>query len=181
MTSGALARRYAKALLDVAMGSQTAEAVLVELREVARLLAEHRELRQCLLNPGVRRREVLGVLDELAGRLEALPLTRTFLRVVAEAGRLAALEGILRAYEGLLDERLGRVRARVTAAAPLSAAQEASLAATLERLTGRRALLEVTQDPALLGGMVAQVGSRVYDGSLRTRLGRLRRALATND
>jgi len=163
------------------MESQAAEAVRVELRQVAELFAGHRELRQFLRNPGVRRRDALSVTDALASRLAVCPLTRTFLRVAAEAGRLGALEEILRAYEGLLDERLGRVRADVTVAAPLSADAEAGLAEALERLTGKRALLQVRQDPAILGGMIARVGSRVYDGSLRMQLGRLRRELATGD
>jgi len=176
--SDSLAKRYARALLEVAAESQAAEAVLAELRSMAGLLAGHQELRRFLMNPGVRRRDVLLVVDDLASRLSVRPLTRTFLKVAAEAGRLGALEEILRAYEGLLDDRLGRVRADVTVAAPLSAAEEASLTEALEHLTGKRALLQVRQDPAILGGMIARVGSRIYDGSLTAQLGRLRRELA---
>lgn len=181
MIAGSAAKRYAQALLDVAMESQAAEAVLRELAEVAALLREQRELREFLLNPGIRRRDAVQVLDEVAARTQVLPLTRTFLRVVLEAGRLGALDGILRAYEGLVDERLGRVRAAVTTAAPLGAEQTARLTAELERLTGKRVLLEVAEDPAILGGMITRIGSRVYDGSLTTQLARLRQALAASD
>ena len=181
MIAGSLAKRYAKALLDVAMEAQAAEVVLRELGGVAGLIGEQRELRQFLLNPSVRRRDAVQVMDEIAGRLQVSPLTRTFLKVVLEAGRMAALEDILRAYEELLDERIGRVRAAVTTAAPLDGELQAHLAAELGRLTGKRVVLEVTQNAAILGGMITRIGSRVYDGSLTTRLARLRHELATGD
>ncbi len=181
MIAGSLAKRYAKALLDVATEGQAAEGVLRDLSGMAALIDEQRELRLFLLNPSVRRQDAGQVLDEIAGRLQVSPLARTFLRVVLEAGRMAALRDILRAYEELLDERLGRVRAAVTTAAPLNREQQAHLAAELGRITGKRVVLQVAQDPAILGGMVTRIGSRVYDGSLKTQLVRLRQELATGE
>lgn len=181
MIAGSLAKRYARALLEVAVESQAGETVLQELTAVAELVREQRELRQLLLSPSVRRRDAVQIMDEVAARLPVSPLTRTFLRVVLEAGRAAALEGILRAYEVLLDEQLGRVRAAVTTAVPLEREQQARLAVELARLTGKRVRLEVAQEPAILGGVIARIGSRVYDGSLKTRLARLRQELATGD
>ena len=181
MISGSLAKRYAKALLDVAMEGQAAEAVLKELAGVAELVREQRELRLFLLNPSIRRQDAVEVMDEVAGRLQVSPLTHTFLKVVLEAGRMAALEGILRAYEAMLDERIGRVHAAVTTAAPLDGGQRARLTTELARLTGKRVVLEVTQNTAILGGMITQIGSRVYDGSLKTRIARLRHDLVTGE
>jgi len=181
LIAGSLAKRYAKALLDVAMESQSAEAVLRELGGVAELVGEQRELRLFLLNPSVRRRDAIQVMDDIAERLQVSPLTRTFLKVVLEAGRMAVLRDILRVYEGLLDERLGRVRAAVTTAAPLDGEQQARLAAVLGRLTGKRVVLELAQNAEILGGMITRIGSRVYDGSLTTQLARLRHELATGD
>ena len=90
---------------------------------------------------------------------------------------MSALDGILRAYEGLVDERLNRVRAQVTAAAALDPATEQQLRQRLQERLGREVVLEVQQDPALLGGIVTRVGSVVYDGSLRMQLARLRQEL----
>ncbi len=181
MIAGSLAKRYARALLDVAAETQAAEGVLRELAGVATLIDEQRELRLFLLNPSVRRRDAVQVLDEIAGRLQVSPLARTFLRVLLEAGRIAALRDILRAYGEILDERIGRVRAAVTAATPLSGEQQANLASELGRLTGKQVVLEVAEDPAILGGVVARIGSLVYDGSLKTRLAQLRRELTATD
>jgi F-type H+-transporting ATPase subunit delta len=181
LISGSLARRYAQALLDVAAEPAVAEEVGAELTAVAAMLREQRELRQTLANPAVRTRDALELLEAVLDRMEIRPLSRTFLRVVLEGGRLAGLGEILRAYQGLLDERLGRVRAAVTAAAPLEAGAAARLTDELRRLTGKEVLLEVAENPAILGGVITRIGSRVYDGSLRTRLATLREQLVRGE
>ena len=83
------------------------------------------------------------------------------------------------AYEALLDERLGYVRADVSSAHPLSNLQRANLEVELSRLAGKKAKLKFSTDPALLAGVVARVGSTVYDGSVRGQLERLRAKLAS--
>ena len=177
MTAGSVARRYAKALVDVASGTNELETVRQELRECAELLLGHRELRQLLTNPSILRRDKLQILEQVVSHLSLRPLTLSFLRILLEAGRLPALESVLRAYETLVDERLGRVKAKVTAAGPLEAGAQEQLRKRLERLTGKQVYLEVRQDPGILGGLITQMGSLVYDGSLRTQLARLRAEL----
>jgi F-type H+-transporting ATPase subunit delta len=177
LIAGSVARRYAKALVDVAAASDELEAVRQELSRFADLLGEQRELRQFLTNPSVLRRDKVRVLDEVVARLLLRPLTRSFLRILLEAGRLPALESVLRAYEALVDERLGQIRATVTTAGPLEAEAQERLRQRLEQMTGKTVYLEVQQDPRILGGLVTQIGSQVYDGSLRTQLSRLREEL----
>lgn len=177
MIAGSLAKRYAKALADVAAASGELEPVARELAECADLLRAQRELRQFFANPSILKRNKLAAFGEIAGRMGLRTLTATFLRVVLEAGRLGALDGILRAYEGLVDERLNRVRAQVTAAVALDPATEQQLRQRLRERLGREVVLEVREDPALLGGIVTRVGSVVYDGSLRAQLARLRQEL----
>lgn len=178
MIAGAVAKRYARALADVAAEQQALEPVRRDLAAFASLLREQRELGQFLANPSVLRADTVQVVGEIARRMGAIPLSATFLTVLAEAGRLAGLEGILRAFEVLVDERLGRVKAAVKTAAPLAGSEAEALRAALARRTGKEVYLEVQEDPTLLGGLVAQIGSQVYDGSLRTRLARLREELA---
>ena len=174
MIAGSIARRYAKALVDVAAASNELEAVHQELTTLADGLREHRDLRRVLANPSILRRDKVQILDGVVLRLALRPLTGSFLRILLEAGRLLALDSVLRAYEALLDERLGRVKAMVTTAVPLGAEVQEHLRQRLEQMTGKTAYLEVKQDPTILGGLVTQMGSLVYDGSLRTRLARLR-------
>ncbi|MEK6718343.1 MAG: ATP synthase F1 subunit delta, partial [candidate division NC10 bacterium] len=111
------------------------------------------------------------------GRISLRPLTVTFLRVLLSADRLGAIESIVRAYEALVDERLGRVKAEVTTAVSLDGEQQERLRQRLEQVAGKQVYLEVQQDPKILGGLVAQIGSQVYDGSLKTQLARLREQL----
>ena len=169
-----VARRYAKALVDVAAATNELEAVRQELSGFAGLLRERRDLRQFFWNPGILRRDKDEVLDAVVSRLEFRPLTRSFLRILLGARRLPALETVLDAYEGLMDERLARVKAIVTAAAPLDAEMQEHLRQRLEQVTGKTVYLKVQHDPGILGGLITQIGSLVYDGSLRGQLARLR-------
>jgi F-type H+-transporting ATPase subunit delta len=177
LIAGSLARRYAKALVEVAAASDDLEAVRRELTDFAELLRGQREFRIFVENPSVRGRDKVAVLEQIMATLGLRPLTSTFLRILLEGGRLVALEGILRAYVTLTDERLGRVRATVTAATPLPAEQQERLRQRLAEVTGKHVYLEVHDDPSILGGLITQIGSLVYDGSVRTQLLRLREEL----
>jgi F-type H+-transporting ATPase subunit delta len=177
LISASVSKRYAKALVEAAASPDTLERVRQELRGFADLLAEQRELRQFLANPSVPRSDAAQTVSEIVARMGFLPLTATFLRILLDAKRLAGLGGILGAYESLVDERLGRIKAVVTSAAPLSDAEQNGLRRRLSQVAGGQVYLELRQDPALLGGVVTQIGSRVYDGSLKTQLARLREEL----
>jgi F-type H+-transporting ATPase subunit delta len=99
LISGSVAKRYAKALVEVAAASDELESVRQDLRALADLLKEHRDLRQFLANPSVSRRDAAGVVADIGAAMRLTPLTATFLRIVLDGGRLAGLAGILRAYE----------------------------------------------------------------------------------
>jgi F-type H+-transporting ATPase subunit delta len=174
LIAGSLAKRYARALADVAATSGDLETVREELRGFADVLRSHRDVLRFLANPSVLRRDKLRVFEGIVTQVRLRPLTVTFLRMLLTADRLGALESIVRAYESLVDDRLGRVKAEVTAAAPLDGGQQERLRRQLEEVAGRRVYLEVRHDPKILGGLVARIGSLVYDGSLRTQLARLR-------
>ncbi len=178
MIPASVAKRYAKALVEVAAASNELDGVRTDLRAFADLLRDHRELRQLVANPSVSRRDAGAVIADVAAAMKVRPLTVTFLQILLEGGRLAGLEAILRAYDFLVDERLGRAKAVVTSAAPLGPDAQERLRRRLADVTGKDVYLELRQDPTLLGGVVTQVGSRVFDGSLRTQLARLREELA---
>jgi len=177
LIAGSLAKRYAKALVDAATASNEHEVVLQELTEAVKLIHDHRELRLFLANPSVQQRDKVRAFEQIALTLRLRPLTTTFLRILLEAGRLPALESVVRAYEALVDERLGRVKAVVTSAASLEIEEQERLRRRLQEVTGKQVYLQVQQDPRILGGLVTQIGSQVYDGSLKTQLTKLREQL----
>ena len=178
MIPGSVAKRYAKALVEVAAASGEMEGVRQDLRALAGVLREHRELRQFLANPSVARRDAAAVVKDVGAALTIRPLTATFLQIALEGGRVNGLDAILRAYEALADERLGRIKAVVTSAVLLESDAQEGLRRRLGEVTGKDVYLEFRQDPTLLGGVVTQIGSQIYDGSLKTQLARLRNELA---
>ena len=173
----AVARRYARALHALASEARRAEAVADELAAFDRLLSTERELREALLRPWVKSGTKRGIVLEVAGRLGLSPLARNFLALVAQRRRLDILGEILAAYRTSVDEAAGRIRARVRSAAVLSDAERAGLRERLGRRLGKTVLLDTEVDPSLLGGFVAEVGSRVLDMSVAGQLGTLRERL----
>jgi F-type H+-transporting ATPase subunit delta len=170
----AVARRYARALHALASEARRAEPVAEELAGFDQLLAADRELRDALLRPWVKASTKRAIVLEVADRLGLSPLTRNFLALVAQRRRLDVLGEILLQYRARVDEAAGRIRARVRSAAPLSDAERAALRERLGRRLGKTVLLDTEVDPALLGGFVAEVGSRVLDMSVAGQLSALR-------
>lgn len=189
MISGALSKRYARALVGAVADPQSPAAAAAggagreleaagrDLDAFAQLLRDHRDLRGFFANPGVQGSAKEALLDRLTSGLGLGPIVATFLRLLLKKGRLGGLEVVVRVYHNLMDERLGRVRASATTAVPLDEATRGRLADRLGAVAGRRVILDVKTDAGLLGGMVARIGDTVYDGSLRTQLARVREQL----
>lgn len=169
-----VARRYARALHALASEARRAEAVADELATFQELLATDQALRDALLRPWVKAATKRAIVLEIANRLGLSPLTRNFLALVAQRRRLDVLGEILAAYRARVDEAAGRIRARVRSAAPLPDAERAALRERLGRRLGKTVLLDTEVDPSLLGGFVAEVGSRVLDMSVAGQLAALR-------
>jgi F-type H+-transporting ATPase subunit delta len=170
----AVARRYARALHALASEARRAEAVADEIAAFDQLLSTERELREALLRPWVKASTKRGIVLEVAGRLGVSPLTRNFLALVAQRRRLDILGEILAAYRASVDAAAGRIRARVRSAATLSDTARAALRERLGRRLGKTVLLDTEVDAGLLGGFVAEVGSRVLDMSIAGQLAVLR-------
>jgi F-type H+-transporting ATPase subunit delta len=167
--------RYARALADVVAADKADPALVVaQLREVEAILEGSAELKHALASPAVAPSRKRAVLARLIEPMKCSPQVRNFLFVISDHRRITALKSIIEAFEVLIDERLGFVRADVTSAQPLTGAQQAAMEARLSRLAGKKARLRFTTDPALVGGVMARVGSTVYDGSVRGQLERLR-------
>jgi F-type H+-transporting ATPase subunit delta len=173
----AVARRYAKAMAELARAEGRLEAVGEELVRFERVLHEEAQLADTLSHPWVQAAAKRAIVTAVAERLGLSCPTRNFLALVAQRRRMPLLGDILVAYLALVDEAAGRARARVVSAAPLTAAEQTAIRDRLGRKLGRTVILETSVDPALLGGFVAEVGARRLDASLVGQLNALRQRL----
>jgi F-type H+-transporting ATPase subunit delta len=172
-----LAERYAAALFDLADERHALDEVAGDLRELRSMVRESSDLERLLRSPVLSRDEQGKAVAALAERAGLSGLTRDFLGVVARNRRLFALPGMIEGYLKQLAERRGEITAEVTVAQPLNAARQAALLEQLRRILGARVTVDIRVDPALLGGMIVRVGSRMVDASLNSRLQRLRLAM----
>ena len=177
MIVGTIARRYAKALFDLAVEARKVEPWVESLVALQKTVDGSPELRAVLANPVYTKEQRQGIAAQLARSLGLDPEPTHLLALLADRNRLAYLGGIADVFGRLADEKLGRVRARVTSAVALLPAEAQALSDRLAAAARAQVILEAAVDPALLGGVVAQVGSFVYDGSLRSQLEDLRRTL----
>ena len=179
--ASAVANRYARALVDIVMAPGSAlkpEDAVAQLAAIEAVIHESPELRIALLTPAIQNSRKRAVMAKLLERTGASTLIRNFIYVVIDHRRIGVISEIREAFELQLDERLGFVRAEVSSAAPLNEPLSTGLEAELAKLTGKRMRLRFDVDPALLGGVVARIGSTVYDGSIRGELRQLGRRMA---
>ncbi len=178
MTNRTAAIRYARALLDVAVKEQAdLELVEHELAQFADLFTQYPLLEKVLLNPAVpvaRKRAAVGDLLAQAG---FTPIVSKLLALLADRDRLVLVPDLLAAYRDRLLDHRGVVRAEVTTATALDAGREEAIRNGLAALTGRTVLLATKIDPAIIGGLVARIGSTVYDGSVVRQLERMKQTL----
>lgn len=178
MPDTSVARRYAQALIEIAAEAEATDAVRSDLERFEVLLDQAEALlRRTLCSPVFTTEERSAVLDVVLPRLGVHKLTSNVLHLVNDKGRMLAVSEIIDEFHALADERAGRVRVTVHTAEPLTSQIEAEVRAALEAATGHTVVLQTLVDPELLGGMIARVGGKVYDSSLRTRLENIKQAL----
>ena len=177
----ALASRYAKALVDVVLAPASGvdpAAALAQLRGIEQVIEASPELRTALLSPAVSPARKRTVVSKLLQPLGLSKQVRNFLFVVIDHRRVDVFSSIVDAFEAQLDEHLGFVRADVWTARPLAEPQQANLEREISRVAGKKAKLKFSTNPALIAGVVARIGSTVYDGSVRGQLDKMRAMLA---
>lgn len=178
MAAGSLARRYARAVMELGQASGNLDKIGSDLRSLAGAMKTSEELQSALTNPAIRRADRRKVLDGLLQRVVAQPQTKNLVYVLLDGERIGSLIAIAREVDAMIQAKSGRVAAEITSAQPLDAGQVHQITAALEKLSGKKVVVEKKQDPELLGGVVAKVGDVVYDGSLRTQLRALRDQLS---
>lgn len=172
------ANRYARALFDVALAEQADLGKIgADLAALAGVVRDHQALIREVERPGVPDAARRAVASALAERLAVAPQVGKLLQLLAEAHKLALVPELAAAYQERLRAHQNIVRAEVESAVPLPSDTARALADSLAAVTGKRVELVATVNPELLGGVVARIGSTVYDGSVRTQLRKLREAL----
>jgi F-type H+-transporting ATPase subunit delta len=178
MSNRSAASRYARALLDVAVKEADPAAVERELNGFARLLTDYPALGRALTNPAIPPARKRAVVSELLARTDGLPpVLSKLLLLLAERDRLVLLPDLAEAYSQRLMDHQQVVRADVVSAVPLPDDRRAALVNSLAEATGRRVSLTSRVDPAIIGGIVARIGSFVYDGSVTRQLERMKEKL----
>jgi len=179
----AVSFRYARALVDVvtAPGGYTGgdpRGLTAQLEEFERLLDQNAELKILFATPAIPAAKKTAVLADIAPKMGLSQVAHNFLNVVLTHERITSLAEIVEAFELLLNERLGVVVAQVTSARTLGESEKQEMEKALHKRTGKQVQMNFSLDPSLIGGATAQVGSTIYDGSVRGQLERLRATLA---
>jgi F-type H+-transporting ATPase subunit delta len=170
--------RYARAFADVAQSAKLdSVAAQSQLRDFAETVAGSRDLRELLDNPSIEQASKLKVLDAIAGRLGMFAQARNFLAVIVEHGRLDELQQILDDYREIADAHSGAVEAKIVTARKLDDAGRAQLEAQVTALAGAKVRATYAEDASLIGGAVVEIGSTIYDGSVRAQLEQLKQRL----
>ena len=172
-----VANRYARALAEVVAPSGDYRRVLQELQDFASAYRENLELQEVFASPAVALPQKMNVLVVIGQKLGESPVTLNFLRVLLANYRMPLLEEAVQAYRKIAYDRLGVVQVTISSASDLSDIEREGVAARFRELTGKQVELEFRIDSELLGGILAQIGSTVYDGSVRGNLARIREQL----
>jgi F-type H+-transporting ATPase subunit delta len=178
VTRRAAAKRYAKALFDVALQEADVQKVDDELQRFASLIRGHHELEQALANPAIpaaRKEAVAKALLDRAGSMSA-PLAKLILLLAAK-DRLVLLSEVASSYRERLLDHQKIVSGTVTTAVSIGEGKLRALESSLGRATGRRVMLDSRVDAAIIGGVITRLGSTVYDGSVTTQLQKMKQAL----
>jgi len=180
MTDGAAFARHARALFEVAERESDPERVAAELDTYARLLVDQPELARVLHSRAVPPSKKADAVRAIAAEAGFTPIVSRLLAALAERDRLQAMPGLATAFNSRVLERRNIVSAEVTTAMPLPPEKVEAIARKLGEVTGKQVRVSSRVDPSIIGGVVARIGSIVYDGSVTGQLARMRQKLVEN-
>ncbi|KIH77838.1 ATP synthase F1 subcomplex delta subunit [Geoalkalibacter ferrihydriticus] len=172
MSLSAISKRYARALVQLGTEQNKVEEFAGELDKVLAAFAAEKNLRMVLESPSFPYRKRSAILAALGEKLGLSQGMKNFLGLLLEKHRLRYISQIAEHYQQLADELSGTLRAQLTSAVKLDAAQTLVIRTGLQQQTGKKIILDTRVDPALLGGLKAEFGGRIFDGSLSTQLKR---------
>lgn len=178
MSSQTVARRYASALADAVLAGGDAREIQDELVRWEKMIQGSELLREVFSNPTINYDQKRSVVEEMIRRTKVRPATANFLRILLKNQRLTELIEVNKKFAETLDERSGVVAAEVTTARPLSGEIQQALEQRLASITGKKVRFSFATDETIIGGMIARIGSTIYDGSIRNQLRQVEGRLA---
>ncbi len=173
-----IAKRYAKALVELAEAKKTVDKTKTDLAAFAEAVDTQPAMQKLFSSPVFTPENKKAVIKELAGKLGLQPSTQRFVEHLAETGRIRYVKDVHEAFLALLAERQNRATVHLTTAVALKNGDLADIKKKLEVLTGKQVDIESHVDAALIGGARARIGSVIYDGSIKNQLNRMREHLA---
>ena len=177
MSQGMIARRYAKALVNLAENEKDLDNTGKHLNSITEVYKENLELRQVLSDTKVSSGIKLEILKDVLIKIKVSRLVDTFSRYLLAKRRIDFLPDIERAFNLLLQEKLGRIEANVTTASELPKDTVKKLVDAISSYSGKEIEVNVTIDPSIIGGIVTRIGSTVIDGSIQTYLNQIRQSI----
>ncbi len=172
-----MAGRYATALFDLARESNAIDAVKADLDRFDAMVAESADLTRLVRSPAFSAEEQLAALTSILEKAGIGGLAAQFLKMVASNRRLFAIRDMIRGYRELVADFKGEATAEVTVAEALKGDHLDALRSALKAVSGKNVDLNIKVDPSIIGGLVVKLGSRMVDGSLRTKLNAIRHAM----
>lgn len=178
MIPSAILGRYARSLSDIVFEEKQEPGVTADLKTYREIFNAVPGILEAFHTPAMPRDAKEKLLNEIIARYPVNPVTSNFLRVLLRHNRIRFFAQIFEIYLKSVNERKGILSARMTVATPLSEQEVAHLAERLAAVTGKIVNIELQLDAEILGGVIVQVGSKVYDGSVRTKLSEMKRRLS---
>ncbi len=175
MSQGVIARRYAKALINLA--EKDLEITGNSLAAIADVYSNSTELSEVLSDTKVSSQIKQDVLKNILKKIKVSKLVDTFIRYLLAKRRIVLLPNIERAFNLLLQEKLGRIEAGITVAQEIPEVTVGKLEKAISRYSGKEVSVNITIDPAIIGGIVTRIGSVVIDGSIHTQLNQIRQSI----
>lgn len=171
------AARYAYALFDLALDAKSIDVVMADLNNLQSMLEESEELRHVVASPLLSRHEKTAAISAISKKAGLSELTNNFLGVISENRRLYELSPMITAFNEAVSKHNGEVAASVTSAVVLSKAQVTAIDKALKKSVGTKVAVDYKVDETIIGGLVVQVGSKLIDSSLKSKLNRLELAM----
>jgi F-type H+-transporting ATPase subunit delta len=177
LSTNAIAKRYAKALVQLGTEAGSVDSFNTELSRFSTLLSENPEVTTVFANPAYGMDSKTEILKELVAKMQLSPYVSNLMMLLLERNRLSVVPQIAESYSKYADELSGVIRPVLTSGLPLEAAQIEEIRGALAQATGKKVELKVAVDPSLIGGVVTKIGDKVFDGSVRTQLARIQDTL----
>ena len=177
MIDTTLAKRYAKALVEIGQEKDALDKYGQDLTALSELVETSRDFREVLINPVFTKEDKKRIADEVLAKMETDPMVINFVNLLIDRKRIDQLAGIKNAFLEKVDEIRGITRGEVASAEALNEEQMGRLTDALSQISGKQVLVTAKVDPTLIGGLAARVGDKLFDGTIRTQLSQLKESL----